>query len=211
MHVGERSARFEFIICFSPFCFLASLDSLLIGNYHLAYFTIMHATLPLNGVSTNGLPTNGHSQNGNHVAPSTSSARHRLATRLIHEGSEASAETGAVIPGISLSTTYKQTAVGQHQVSLLEFLLRQRSLARASALLFPLYGKKTMACLSFPCHCCVNTGLRIYTLSQPQQTGFRDFDSKSGTTRVCDSATASQHRRAHKDRKLAFSSSFRIR
>ncbi|KAH7921657.1 hypothetical protein BV22DRAFT_1018906 [Leucogyrophana mollusca] len=36
-------------------------------------------------------------------------------TRAIHVGSEPSAETGAVIPAISLSTTYKQDAVGVHK------------------------------------------------------------------------------------------------
>ena len=38
-------------------------------------------------------------------------------TRAIHVGSEPSEETGAVIPAISLSTTYKQDAVGVHKVS----------------------------------------------------------------------------------------------
>ena len=37
-------------------------------------------------------------------------------TRAIHVGSEASPETGAVIPAISLSTTYKQDGVGNHKV-----------------------------------------------------------------------------------------------
>ncbi|VDB92548.1 unnamed protein product [Peniophora sp. CBMAI 1063] len=36
-------------------------------------------------------------------------------TRAIHVGSEPSAETGAVIPAISLSTTYKQDGVGNHK------------------------------------------------------------------------------------------------
>ncbi|KAA1473589.1 hypothetical protein DENSPDRAFT_840056 [Dentipellis sp. KUC8613] len=36
-------------------------------------------------------------------------------TRAIHVGSEANAETGAVIPPISLSTTYKQDGVGNHK------------------------------------------------------------------------------------------------
>ncbi|EPQ50454.1 hypothetical protein GLOTRDRAFT_141532 [Gloeophyllum trabeum ATCC 11539] len=36
-------------------------------------------------------------------------------TRAIHVGSEASPETGAVIPSISLSTTYKQNGVGKHK------------------------------------------------------------------------------------------------
>ena len=37
-------------------------------------------------------------------------------TRAIHVGSEPNVETGAVIPPISLSTTYKQEAVGVHKV-----------------------------------------------------------------------------------------------
>ncbi|KAF8198494.1 Cys/Met metabolism PLP-dependent enzyme-domain-containing protein [Pholiota molesta] len=36
-------------------------------------------------------------------------------TRAIHVGSDANEETGAVIPPISLSTTYKQTAIGVHK------------------------------------------------------------------------------------------------
>ncbi|KIM31543.1 hypothetical protein M408DRAFT_64462 [Serendipita vermifera MAFF 305830] len=36
-------------------------------------------------------------------------------TRAIHVGSEASTETGAVIPAISLSTTFKQDSVGVHK------------------------------------------------------------------------------------------------
>ena len=39
-------------------------------------------------------------------------------TRAIHVGSEPNAETGAVIPPISLSTTYKQDGVGNHKVRL---------------------------------------------------------------------------------------------
>ena len=38
-------------------------------------------------------------------------------TRAIHVGAEPDAETGAVIPSISLSTTYKQDGVGIHKVS----------------------------------------------------------------------------------------------
>ena len=37
-------------------------------------------------------------------------------TRAVHVGSEPSPETGAVIPSISLSTTYKQEAIGVHKV-----------------------------------------------------------------------------------------------
>jgi cystathionine gamma-lyase len=38
-------------------------------------------------------------------------------TRAVHVGSAANEETGAVIPPISLSTTYKQAAIGVHKVS----------------------------------------------------------------------------------------------
>lgn len=37
-------------------------------------------------------------------------------TRVIHVGSEPNPETGAVIPPISLSTTYRQDAIGVHRV-----------------------------------------------------------------------------------------------
>lgn len=37
-------------------------------------------------------------------------------TRAIHVGSDPNEETGAVIPPISLSTTYKQNGVGVHKV-----------------------------------------------------------------------------------------------
>jgi len=37
-------------------------------------------------------------------------------TRAIHVGSDPDPNTGAVIPAISLSTTYKQEGVGNHKV-----------------------------------------------------------------------------------------------
>lgn len=63
--------------------------------------------------------TNGTS-NGNGVeTPAATHApeAYHFNTRVIHAGSEANEETGAVIPPISLATTYKQTAVGVHKVS----------------------------------------------------------------------------------------------
>lgn len=39
-------------------------------------------------------------------------------TRAVHVGSDANEETGAVIPPISLSTTYKQSAIGVHKVNI---------------------------------------------------------------------------------------------
>ena len=49
-------------------------------------------------------------------------------TRAIHVGSDPDPHTGAVIPAISLSTTYKQDGVGIHKVCLSSFalLLRHR-------------------------------------------------------------------------------------
>jgi cystathionine gamma-lyase len=60
---------------------------------------------------------NGHSPetNGHSSAPAKPTAG--FGTRAIHVGSEANAETGAVIPPISLSTTYKQDGVGNHKAS----------------------------------------------------------------------------------------------
>lgn len=42
-------------------------------------------------------------------------SHYSFGTRAIHVGSEASTETGAVIPAISLSTTFKQDSVGVHK------------------------------------------------------------------------------------------------
>jgi cystathionine beta-lyase/cystathionine gamma-synthase len=39
------------------------------------------------------------------------------ATRAIHIGSEPDPTTGAVIPSLSVATTFKQTGVGKHKVS----------------------------------------------------------------------------------------------
>jgi len=57
--------------------------------------------------------SNGHSNgHGNGIAKPHLDG---FGTRAIHVGSEPSAETGAVIPSISLSTTYKQDGVGKHK------------------------------------------------------------------------------------------------
>ncbi|PPQ99933.1 hypothetical protein CVT24_009568 [Panaeolus cyanescens] len=53
-------------------------------------------------------------------APETNGSKKRVdgfGTRAIHVGSDPSEETGAVIPSISLSTTYKQSAIGVHKAS----------------------------------------------------------------------------------------------
>lgn len=66
----------------------------------------------LNGdaAHTNG-HTNGHTTNG------LKKPHHDgFGTRAIHVGSEPDPVTGAVIPSISLSTTYKQDGIGNHKV-----------------------------------------------------------------------------------------------
>ncbi|KAJ3915004.1 Cys/Met metabolism PLP-dependent enzyme-domain-containing protein [Lentinula edodes] len=66
--------------------------------------------------SINGF-TNGHTfSNGLHGhSVHKPSPIEGFGTRAIHVGSEANRETGAVIPPISLSTTYKQDGVGNHK------------------------------------------------------------------------------------------------
>lgn len=73
------------------------------------------AVLPhTNGIHVvNGAQTNGASTHSVHK-PSDDG----FSTRAIHVGSEPSSETGAVIPAISLSTTFKQDAIGVHKVGL---------------------------------------------------------------------------------------------
>ncbi|KIY43495.1 hypothetical protein FISHEDRAFT_62576 [Fistulina hepatica ATCC 64428] len=63
------------------------------------------------GTHTNGVLTNGAS------SASTTKPLKKLAfgTRAIHVGSQPSEETGAVIPAISLSTTYEQKGIGNHK------------------------------------------------------------------------------------------------
>ncbi|KIJ11086.1 cystathionine gamma-lyase [Paxillus involutus ATCC 200175] len=53
--------------------------------------------------------------NGGHALKRRTSHVDGFGTRAIHVGSEANADTGAVIPPISLSTTYKQDGVGNHK------------------------------------------------------------------------------------------------
>ena len=63
-----------------------------------------------------------HAENGHHHENGLKKLKAAdldgFGTRAIHVGSEPSAETGAVIPAISLSTTYKQDGVGNHKVRL---------------------------------------------------------------------------------------------
>ncbi len=54
--------------------------------------------------------------NGDSSTHGVGKHQYGFGTRAIHVGSEPNAETGAVIPPISLSTTYKQDAVGKHKV-----------------------------------------------------------------------------------------------
>lgn len=57
--------------------------------------------------------------NGFHRSNGVSTAKKPIdgfGTRAIHVGSDPNEETGAVIPAISLSTTYKQNGIGIHKV-----------------------------------------------------------------------------------------------
>lgn len=59
--------------------------------------------------------TNRFNYNGLSTSSPHKPTRDGFSTRAIHVGSEPSVETGAVIPSISLSTTYKQDQVGIHK------------------------------------------------------------------------------------------------
>ena len=59
------------------------------------------------------IPTLRAIQNGHVKGPHADG----FATRAVHVGSEPDQSTGAVIPTISLSTTYKQNGIGVHKVS----------------------------------------------------------------------------------------------
>ena len=65
-------------------------------------------------VAINGATHGVHAPNGVLKGPHDG-----FGTRAIHVGSEPNPETGAVIPSISLSTTYKQDGVGNHKVRFL--------------------------------------------------------------------------------------------
>jgi cystathionine beta-lyase/cystathionine gamma-synthase len=48
---------------------------------------------------------------------------HGFGTRAIHVGSDPNEDTGAVIPPISLSTTYKQSSIGVHKVCISPYVV----------------------------------------------------------------------------------------
>jgi cystathionine gamma-lyase len=64
--------------------------------------------------------TNGHVNGIINGHPNTHNAKKShidgFSTRAVHIGSDPDAATGAVIPALSLSTTYKQDGVGIHKV-----------------------------------------------------------------------------------------------
>ncbi|EEB97073.1 hypothetical protein MPER_03685 [Moniliophthora perniciosa FA553] len=64
---------------------------------------------------TNSANTHDTHTNGNGIHKSPVKVLDGFGTRAIHVGSEPSEETGAVIPAISLSTTYRQEGVGNHK------------------------------------------------------------------------------------------------
>jgi cystathionine gamma-lyase len=69
-------------------------------------------------IGNNSYQTNGHvdSPFTNGHAVHKPKKELGFGTRAVHIGSEPDAATGAVIPPISLSTTYKQDAIGVHKV-----------------------------------------------------------------------------------------------
>lgn len=73
-----------------------------------------HSNGTTNGHSNGHANGNGKATNGNGKAAHDEYA---WGTRVIHAGSEADEQTGAVIPPLSLATTFKQSAVGVHKVS----------------------------------------------------------------------------------------------
>src|SRR6266702_4546364 len=83
-----------------------------------------------------GSPVNRHTQ----LKKFDQEAVDGFGTRAIHVGSDPDPNTGAVIPAISLSTTYKQDGVGNHKVGI--FIL-----------IFPLRRSSTAPCL-FVCTSC---------------------------------------------------------
>ncbi|OAX39351.1 hypothetical protein K503DRAFT_769594 [Rhizopogon vinicolor AM-OR11-026] len=65
--------------------------------------------------STPNTHANGHSTGLKHQSKSSSELDFGFSTRAVHIGSEPDPFTGAVIPPINLSTTFKQDAVGVHK------------------------------------------------------------------------------------------------
>lgn len=76
-----------------------------------AYRLYSHIMAPV----PTSVPTNGHAASNGHAANGASAPKLGFATRALHVGSEPNAETGAVIPPISLSTTFAQDGVGNHK------------------------------------------------------------------------------------------------
>ncbi|KAF8513993.1 Cys/Met metabolism PLP-dependent enzyme-domain-containing protein [Hysterangium stoloniferum] len=72
-----------------------------------------HVIQGINGL--NGHHTSNRFTSVNGIQHPIKSIADEFSTRAIHVGSEPSNDTGAVIPPISLSTTYKQDAVGVHK------------------------------------------------------------------------------------------------
>lgn len=62
--------------------------------------------------------TVGNDLSRSHSLKKPPSSLNGFGTLAIHAGSDPDPETGAVIPPISLSTTYKQDGVGIHKVRL---------------------------------------------------------------------------------------------
>jgi hypothetical protein len=102
--------------------------------------TISNGLLTTNGY-VNGLVTHTHNAKKPHVDG--------FSTRAIHVGSEPDESTGAVIPALSLSTTFKQNGVGNHKVRI----------NQSNQIVCPVLLKIYIS---------IFIGLRIFSLRQPK-------------------------------------------
>lgn len=103
-------------------CYVEGCNFHLIPIPHLPVCRLFAKIIMSPSVNSFSAP-NGHSHhlngaNGHLNGRSIKKPSHGFGTRAIHVGSEPNSETGAVIPSISLSTTYKQNGIGIHKVSI---------------------------------------------------------------------------------------------
>jgi hypothetical protein len=103
--------------------------------------------------------TNGHVVNDTHTHGVKKPQVDGFSTRAIHVGSDPDEATGAVIPAISLSTTYKQTGVGIHKVRILPTFKNKNSIHWLTLTLT------------------LSAGLRILSFRQPKPQCPRDDTS----------------------------------
>src|ERR1700691_5809609 len=101
--------------------------------------TISNGLQGLTNGYTNGV-VNDHSDTHSAKKPHVDG----FSTRAIHVGSDPDEATGAVIPALSLSTTYKQNGVVNHKVGIdhLRQILRWVPCGSAGLRIFPFWKSK---------------------------------------------------------------------